>query len=73
MLYEITLYNYRGSHHAILKDVVITEGLIHATQVGEVNGLDDNLKTIFTECTPRDYYAVGTFVLVEFKGELKRK
>ena len=74
MLYEIALYFQGGSHHAILKDVIVSDGHVHATQVGKVDSWsigDDPI--IFIECTPRDYYAAGTFVLVEFKGELNRK
>ena len=71
MLYELTLFIPSGSFHAILKSPAVRDGYVHAKQVGECTELDLAGNPLYTECTPRDIYVNGAFVLKEFKGNLE--
>ena len=74
MLYELTLSYQGGSFHAVLKDVSIVNGCVYGTQVGILDGFDENGELRFATCEPLYYIAGGNaFNLVEYKGELKKK
>lgn len=70
MLYELILYFPNGSHHALLEDVVVHDGYVHGKMIGELTAVDSFGSSVFTSCEPRDYYAGGTYSLIEFKGKV---
>jgi len=73
MLYEFTLFFQNGSCHALLTEVTTHNGFVYGTQVGALDGFDDQGNLVYRECNHRSYVAGGSaFTLVEYKGELKK-
>lgn len=70
MLYELILYFQNDSYHALLQNISVNDGYVHAKLVGEFVTVDDRGNSVYVACKPKDYYAGGTYVLIEFKGKV---
>jgi len=72
MLYELSLFTSGSTYRAILKDVSVENGCVHGTMVG-VEGATANVykERAFVAHKPCDFFAGGSFTLIEYKGTLK--
>ena len=70
------LYNFiQGNLNLIIETNVPnnSQDVLHGILVGICDGgIDNNFDPTYTRITPRNFYAVGPYTLIEISGELKK-
>ncbi len=68
MLYRFEMTTVRGTSYAIIKNPKFSNGVITATQVGELDGFADDGSLAFKKCDEREFIAGGgPYTLTEVK------
>lgn len=67
--YEFIMHFGNIKIYAIIANPIFENGIVRATQVGEISGFTGNQENIYVECEPKEFIAGGgPYYMVEYSS-----